>query len=205
MLGYNFTERVRRVLAMAREEAVFLHHEYVGTEHILLGLVREGEGVAAAVLDNMKVDADAVRRQVVELVKKGTQQRGSDLPYTTRAKKVLEFAMAEARELHHEYIGTEHLLLGLLREEKGVGAQVLTHLGADVASVRREVQRLLGASTPSASSRVSHSEGRTMRPIAFEIRVDCENGYWYKERFDRVADGIAFLESLPRPAAPPGL
>src|SRR5678816_407345 len=131
MNGYNFTERVRKVLAMAREEAARLHHEYVGTEHILLGLIREGEGVAATVLQNLSVELDDIQQKIEETVKKGKagQTTGPDLPYTSRAKKVLELAMSEARELNHSYVGTEHLLLGLLREEKGIAAQVLTDAG----------------------------------------------------------------------------
>jgi ATP-dependent Clp protease ATP-binding subunit ClpC len=133
MNGYNFTERVRKVLAMAREEAARLHHEYVGTEHILLGLIREGEGVAAAVLQNLNVDLDEIQQKIEDTVKKGkaAQATGPDLPYTSRAKKVLELAMAEARELNHSYVGTEHLLLGLVREEKGIAAQVLTDTGRE--------------------------------------------------------------------------
>jgi len=119
MNGYNFTERVRKVLAMAREEASRLHHEYVGTEHILLGLIREGEGVAATVLQNLNVDLDEIQQKIEETVKKGKAPQASDLPYTSRAKKVLELAMAEARDLSHSYVGTEHLLLGLLRGELG--------------------------------------------------------------------------------------
>ena len=121
MNGYNFTERVRKVLAMAREEAARLHHEYVGTEHILLGLIREGEGVAAAVLQNMNVDLDEIQQKIEETVKKGkaAQTTGPDLPYTSRAKKVLELAMSEARELNHSYVGTEHLLLGLAARGEG--------------------------------------------------------------------------------------
>src|ERR1044072_2248340 len=125
MNGYNFTERVRKLLAMAREVASRLHHEYVGTEHILLGLIREGEGVAAAVLQNLSVDLDEIQQKIEERVKKGkaAAATGPDLPYTSRAKKVLELAMGEARDLSHGYVGTEHLLLGLLREEKGIAAQ----------------------------------------------------------------------------------
>src|SRR5213592_1942825 len=122
MNGYNFTDRVRKVLQMAREEAARLHHEYVGTEHILLGLIREGEGVAAAVLTNLNVDLEEIQQKIEETVKKG-KAAAADLPYTSRAKKVLELAMSEARELNHSYVGTEHLLLGLLREEKGIAAQ----------------------------------------------------------------------------------
>src|SRR6202050_885065 len=146
MNGYNFTERVRKVLAMAREEAARLHHEYVGTEHILLGLIREGEGAAAAVLQNMNVDLDEIQQKIEETVKKGkaAQTTGPDLPYTSRAKKVLELAMSEARELNHSYVGTEHLLLGLLREEKGIAAQVLTDAGVSLEAARTETLRLLG-------------------------------------------------------------
>jgi ATP-dependent Clp protease ATP-binding subunit ClpC len=150
MNGYNFTERVRKVLAMAREEAARLHHEYVGTEHILLGLIREGEGVAAAVLQNLSVDLEEVQAKIEETVKKGkaAQATGPDLPYTSRAKKVLELAMGEARELNHSYVGTEHLLLGLLREEKGIAAQVLTDAGVNLEAARAETLRLLGTEMP---------------------------------------------------------
>ena len=150
MNGYNFTERVRKVLAMAREEAARLHHEYVGTEHILLGLIREGEGVAAAVLQNLSVDLDEIQQKIEETVKKGkaAQTTGPDLPYTSRAKKVLELAMSEARELNHSYVGTEHLLLGLLREEKGIAAQVLTDTGVNLDAARAETLRLLGTEMP---------------------------------------------------------
>jgi ATP-dependent Clp protease ATP-binding subunit ClpC len=154
MNGYNFTERVRKVLAMAREEAARLHHEYVGTEHILLGLIREGEGVAAAVLQNLNVDLDDIQQKIEETVKKGkaAQATGPDLPYTSRAKKVLELAMGEARELNHSYVGTEHLLLGLLREEKGIAAQVLTDAGVNLDAARTETLRLLGTDVPPGGS-----------------------------------------------------
>ncbi len=150
MNGYNFTERVRKVLAMAREEAARLHHEYVGTEHILLGLIREGEGVAAAVLQNLSVDLEEIQQKIEDTVKKGkaAQATGPDLPYTSRAKKVLELAMGEARELNHSYVGTEHLLLGLLREEKGIAAQVLTDAGVHLEAARAETLRLLGTEMP---------------------------------------------------------
>src|SRR3954465_16004194 len=150
MNGYNFTERVRKVLTMAREEAARLHHEYVGTEHILLGLIREGEGVAAAVLTNLNVDLEDIQQKIEETVKKGKagQASGPDLPYTSRAKKVLELAMSEARELNHRYVGTEHLLLGLLREEKGIAAQVLTDAGVNLDAARAETLRILGPEMP---------------------------------------------------------
>jgi len=147
MNGYNFTERVRHVLALAREEAVRLHHEYVGTEHILLGLVREGEGVANAVLANLSADHETIIRRIDETVKPGPEYRktGPDLPYTSRAKKVLELAMGEARMLHHSYVGTEHLLLGILAEQKGIGAQVVNEAGVTLDEARAETLRLLGS------------------------------------------------------------
>src|SRR5574341_1461730 len=152
MNGYNFTDRVRKVLQMAREEAARLHHEYVGTEHILLGLIREGEGVAAAVLTNLNVDLEEIQQKIEETVKKGkaAAAAGPDLPYTSRAKKVLELAMSEARGLNHSYVRTEHLLLGLLREEKGIAAQVLTDAGVNLEQARAETLRLLGSEMPSA-------------------------------------------------------
>ena len=145
-MNYNFTDRVRKVLAMAREEAIRLQHDYVGTEHILLGLIREGEGVAAAVLTNLSVDLEQVQERVEESVRRGKATIAlGELPYTSRAKKVLEFAMAEARELNHSYVGTEHLLLGLLREEKGIAAEVLGQLGVSLEDARRETLKLLGS------------------------------------------------------------
>ncbi len=150
MNGYNFTERVRKVLAMAREEAQRLKHEYVGTEHILLGLIREGEGVAAAVLQNLDVNLDEIQQKIEDTVKKGkaAAATGPDLPYTSRAKKVLELAMGEARDLSHGYVGTEHLLLGLLREEKGIAAQVLSDAGINLDAAKSETLRLLGTEMP---------------------------------------------------------
>ncbi|MDA0313082.1 MAG: ATP-dependent Clp protease ATP-binding subunit, partial [Gemmatimonadetes bacterium] len=145
-MNYNFTDRVRKVLAMAREEAIRLQHDYVGTEHILLGLIREGEGVAAAVLTNLSVDLEQIHESVEASVRKGKATIAlGELPYTSRAKKVLEFAMAEARDFNHSYVGTEHLLLGLLREEKGIAAQVLNSLGVTLEEARGETLKVLGS------------------------------------------------------------
>ena len=158
MNGYNFTERVRRVLAIAREEAGRLRHEYVGTEHILLGLTHEGpDGMAGAVLFNFGIDPDAIRARVEELVTEGRASHvtGPDLPYTSRAKKTLELAMTEARELRHSYVGTEHVLLGLLREGKGVAAQVLGEFGVTLEKVRSETLRLLGSEMREDERRVA--------------------------------------------------
>jgi ATP-dependent Clp protease ATP-binding subunit ClpC len=160
-MNYNFTDRVRKVLAMAREEAIRLQHDYVGTEHILLGLIREGEGVAAAVLANLNVDLEQIQERIEESVRKGKATIAlGELPYTSRAKKVLEYAMAEARELNHSYVGTEHLLLGLLREEKGIAAQVLNSLGVSLEDARAETLKLLGSDISSSQSS-SGSTGST--------------------------------------------
>src|SRR4026208_2025654 len=150
MNGYNFTDRDRKGLQMAREEAARVHPEFVGTERILLGLIREGEGVAAAVLTNLNVDLEDIQQKIEETVKKGkaAAAAGPDLPYTSRAQKVLELAMSEARELSHSYVGTEHLLLGLLREEKGIAAQVLTDAGVNLDAARAETLRILGTEMP---------------------------------------------------------
>ena len=145
-MQYNFTDRVRKVLAMARDEAIRLQHDYVGTEHILLGLIREGEGVAAAVLTNLNADLDQIHERIEEAVKKGKATIAlGELPYTTEAKKVLEFAMAEARDLNHSYVGTEHLLLGLLRVEKAIAAQVLNSVGITLEDGRSETLKVLGS------------------------------------------------------------
>src|SRR6478672_817837 len=153
MSGFNFTDRVRKVLALSREEAIWLRHEYVGTEHMLLGIVREGEGVAATVLQNLDVELDEIHQKIMDTVKAGRAQiTGPDLPYTSRAKKVLELAMSEARELNHSYVGTEHLLIGLLREEKGIAAQVLIDAGVTLDAARAETLRLLGTEMPQSGS-----------------------------------------------------
>jgi len=150
MNGYNFTERTRKVLGMAREEASRLRHEYVGTEHILLGLIREGDGVAATVLQNLNIDLDDMAFMVEQTVRKGPlgTSTGPDLPYTSRAKKVLELSMSNARDLNHSYVGTEHLLLGLLAEQKGIAAQVLTDRGVTLDTACAETLRILGTEMP---------------------------------------------------------
>ena len=152
-MNYNFTDRVRKVLAMAREEAIRLKHDYVGTEHILLGLIREGEGVAAAVLANLSADLGELRKLVEGNIRPGKSSSSiGELPYTTRAKKVLEHAMAETEELHHTYVGTEHLLLGLLRQEKGLAAKVLGEAGIGLDGARAETLKLLGTDMPAGGT-----------------------------------------------------
>ncbi len=142
----RFTDRARKVMALANQEAQRFNHEYIGTEHILLGLVKEGSGVGANVLKNLDVDLRKVRLEVEKLVKSGPETvTMGKLPQTPRAKKVIEYAIEEARNLNHNYVGTEHLLLGLLREQDGVAAQVLMNLNLKLEDVREEVLNLLGA------------------------------------------------------------
>ncbi|WP_295817392.1 ATP-dependent Clp protease ATP-binding subunit [uncultured Microbacterium sp.] len=139
----RFTDRARRVVVLAQEEARMLNHNYIGTEHILLGLIHEGEGVAAKALESLGISLDAVREQVQDIIGQGQQQPTGHIPFTPRAKKVLELSLREALQLGHNYIGTEHILLGLIREGEGVAAQVLVKLGADLNKVRQQVIQLL--------------------------------------------------------------
>ena len=139
----RFTDRARRVIVLAQEEAKLLNHNYIGTEHLLLGLIHEGDGVAAKALESLGISLEAVRDQVQDIIGKGQQKPGSHIPFTPRAKKVLELSLREALQLGHNYIGTEHILLGLIREGEGVAAQVLVKLGADLNSVRQQVIQLL--------------------------------------------------------------
>ena len=144
----RFTDRAKKVMSFARQEAQKFNHEYLGTEHILLGLVQEGSGVAANVLKNMGIDLDKIRTEVEKIVKTGPNVvTMGQLPFTPRAKKVLELSMEEAGNLGHNYIGTEHLLLGLIKENEGIAAQVLMNLGVKLEDVREEVLDFLGADT----------------------------------------------------------
>ena len=141
----RFTDRARKVMQLANQEAQRFNHEYIGTEHILLGLIKEGSGVAANVLKNLDVDLRKIRLEVEKLVQSGPDMvTMGKLPQTPRAKKVIEYSMEEARNLNHNYVGTEHILLGLLHEQEGVAAQVLMNLGLKLEEVREEVLNLLG-------------------------------------------------------------
>ena len=156
----RFTDRARKVMALANQEAQRFNHEYIGTEHILLGLVKEGSGVGANVLKNLDVDLRKVRLEVEKLVKSGPDMvTMGKLPQTPRAKKVIEYAIEEARNLNHNYVGTEHLLLGLLREHDGVAAQVLMNLGLKLEEVREEVLNLLGAGVESEEPQQTEKSG----------------------------------------------
>ncbi|MGA0217227.1 MAG: ATP-dependent Clp protease ATP-binding subunit [Ilumatobacteraceae bacterium] len=154
----RFTDRARRVVVLAQEEARLLNHAYIGTEHILLGLIHEGEGVAAKALESMSISLEAVRNQVEEIIGQGGSSPSGHIPFTPRAKKVLELSLREALQLGHNYIGTEHILLGLIREGEGVAAQVLVKLGADLSRVRQQVIQLLSGYQGSSGS------GQSSRP-----------------------------------------
>jgi ATP-dependent Clp protease ATP-binding subunit ClpC len=142
----RFTDRARRVLVLAQEEARLLNHNYIGTEHLLLGLIHEGEGVAAMALESLGISLEAVRAQVEEIIGQGQSAPTGHIPFTPRAKKVLELSLREAKQLGHNYIGTEHILLGLIREGEGVAAQVLVKLGAGLDRVRQQVIQVLSGS-----------------------------------------------------------
>ncbi len=165
----RFTDRARKVMALANQEAQRFNHEYIGTEHILLGLVKEGSGVGANVLKNLDVDLRKVRLEVEKLVKSGPDMvTMGKLPQTPRAKKVIEYAIEEARNLNHNYVGTEHLLLGLLREHDGVAAQVLMNLGLKLEEVREEVLNLLGAGNAEDEGSSGASSGSSSSPAGME-------------------------------------
>jgi len=187
----RFTDRARRVVVLAQEEARLLNHNYIGTEHILLGLIHEGEGVAAKALESLVISLEAVRSQVEEIIGQGGSSPSGHIPFTPRAKKVLELSLREALQLGHNYIGTEHILLGLIREGEGVAAQVLVKLGADLSRVRQQVIQLLsgysgpgpqgekagataggsGEQTPSGSA-VLDQFGRNLTQLAREKKLD---------------------------------
>ena len=151
----RFTDRARKVMQLANQEAQRFNHEYIGTEHILLGLVKEGSGVAANVLKNLDIDLRKIRLEVEKIVQSGPDMAAVVLlgrrPLTARVKKAIEYSIEEARNLNHNYVGTEHLLLGLLREQEGVAAQVLMNLGLKLEDVREEVLNLLGHNMPNES------------------------------------------------------
>ncbi len=201
--GYNFTEHVRIVLARAREEAAALRHEYVGTEHMLIAMLRSGDGVGYTVIENLGGDPAAMIDGMLAILKHGTtkERTGPDLPYTSRAKKVLELAMGEARAMSHSYIGTEHLLLGLIREEKGVAAQVLVNAGVTYERAREEVLRVLGTEMDLSTGSASQSIRLQGAPI--EIIIRRENGDVTRRTFTEVDRAIEFLkaEQPPPPAA----
>ena len=179
----RFSDRARRVVVLAQEEARMLNHNYIGTEHLLLGLIQEGEGVAAKALESMNISLEAVRNQVEEIIGRGSSAPTGHIPFTPRAKKVLELSLREALQLGHNYIGTEHILLGLIREGEGVAAQVLTKLGADLDRVRNQVVQLLtGAAgtkeisqsgeAPAQGNLLLDQFGRNLTQLASQSKLD---------------------------------
>jgi ATP-dependent Clp protease ATP-binding subunit ClpA len=163
----RFTDRARRVLVLAQEEARLLDHNFIGTEHILLGLIHEGEGVAAKALESIGISLETVREKVIETVGPAGSPATGSPEFTPRAKKVLEFSLREALQLGHNYIGTEHLLLGLLREGEGVAAQVLVGLGAELSRIRQEVIRLVSGYAPRAA--VASPQARTPAAVLTDV------------------------------------
>jgi ATP-dependent Clp protease ATP-binding subunit ClpC len=158
----RFTERARQVVVLAQEEARTLKHNYIGTEHILLGLLREEEGLAARVLESLNVTAEQVRGQVARIIGEGEEVTTGQIPFTPRTKKVLELSLREALSLGHNYIGTEHILLGIVRENEGVAARILLDFGANAEKVRNEVIRMLsgpGQTYPEMTEAVSEGSG----------------------------------------------
>ena len=207
----RFTDRARRVVVLAQEEARMLNHNYIGTEHILLGLIHEGEGVAAKALESLGISLEGVRQQVEEIIGQGQQAPSGHIPFTPRAKKVLELSLREALQLGHNYIGTEHILLGLIREGEGVAAQVLVKLGADLNRVRQQVIQLLSgyqgkeaaaAGGPAEGTPVDVAGARPVRPQphAGRSRVQARPGDRAREG-DRAghAGAVPPYEEQPRP------
>ena len=179
----RFTERARQVVVLAQDEARALKHNYIGTEHILLGLLREEEGLAARVLESLDITVEEVRAQIARIVGQGDEVTTGQIPFTPRAKKVLELALREALALGHNYIGTEHLLLGLMRENEGVAARILLDFDADAEKIRNEVIRMLSgpgrlweeyAPDPSSLGEIPESYSPASPPIAAEVGQEIE-------------------------------
>lgn len=180
MQGYNFTERVRKVLSLARDEAADLDSDAVATEHILLAVIREGHGTASSVITNFGVNGQALRSRVMELAPPGKTktQSATDVPYSSRAKRALELAMTEARELNHSYVGTEHLLLGLLHEGKGPAARALNSMGITLEPAREETLRVLvGAGGHLSARRHAHVASDSLAPYPQRLREVMSDAY----------------------------
>jgi len=181
----GFTDRARRVVVLAQEEARMLNHNYIGTEHLLLGLIHEGEGVAAKTLESLGISLQAVRQQVEEIIGQGQQAPSGHIPFTPRAKKVVELSKREALQLGHHYIGTEHILLGMIREGEGPAAQVLINLGGDLDRVRQQVIQLLHGyqGNEPAALRLGQA-GRGQRKLLSQLL----------DRFDSMESRLSALE-----------
>jgi len=195
----RFTSRARAIIVLAQVESRALNHTYIGTEHILLGLIHEGEGVAAEALKSLDISLEAVRQQVEEIIGTGKQPRAPSghIPFTPRAKKVLELSLREALQLGHNYIGTEHILLGLIREGDGVAAQVLVQQGADHDRVRAQVIHLLVARESAEPVRVSEPRlGRLLRPSTIgAARVSMAGDVGLLDALEAIGDRLAAIEA----------
>jgi ATP-dependent Clp protease ATP-binding subunit ClpC len=189
----RFSDEARRAVVLAQEEARMLNHDYIGTEHILLGLLRETEGVAAKALQALGITLDAARQQVEEMIGRGKNDPTGHISFTPRAKKVLELSLREAIDFHHDYIGTEHILLGLLREGEGVAVQALVRLGVDLNQVRLQVVQLLGQEGEAGGVPLAERE---MREGARSRRVLARE-FWLTEMQDalaKIADRLTAIE-----------
>ena len=206
MQGYNFTERVRHTLARAREHAVALDHEYVGTEHILLALLESG-GVGATALTFMNVDLAQAAELVMSTVKRSPPEptRGPDAPYTARSRKVLELSMREAASMNHSYVGSEHLLLGLLGEREGIAAQVLHQVGVQLEDARQQVLALIGTGqarvdppdhVPQLGVREAVAPPRDELPTAIDVTLWYSNGAVVRRTFTNRGDTTSFLDAI---------
>jgi ATP-dependent Clp protease ATP-binding subunit ClpC len=202
MNGYDFTQRVRKVMQIAREEAITLKYDYVDTEHLLLAIIRDGEGVASAALDDLGINQDDLRDDVLKRIKPGPDMghRLVDLPYTSRAKSVLELAMSAARDLNHTYVGTEHLLIGLSRAEGGIAAQALATHGLTAAKLQDEVVRLLGTEPPRKGEPFVDDRPPVQAPkerqAQITVVIEHPDGRVEAKKFRRSADAALFLNGL---------
>jgi ATP-dependent Clp protease ATP-binding subunit ClpC len=187
----RFADSARRVVVLAQEEARRLDHSYIGTEHILLGLIREGEGTAAKALETWGIDLDAARRMVEEIIGRGKKATSGHIPFTPRSKKVLELSLRESLQLGHDYIGTEHILLGLINEGEGVAAQMLKNFGAPLSEVRERVMALVLESPPEsgAASPPPSRVGSPAQPGEILRRLD-----HLTSRMDDVLDRLTVIE-----------
>jgi hypothetical protein len=201
----RFTDGARRVVVLAQEEARMLDHNYIGTEHILLGLIHEGEGVAAKALESLGISLEAVRQQVEEIIGRGRHTPSGHIPFTPRAKKVLELSLRESLQLGHNYIGSEHILLGLIREGDGVAAQVLVRLGADLNRVRNQVILVLHGREGQEERDRPAWAGPTPPPMRFRapevMRMLSDIG----ARLDAIEDHLGIRRPAERRTAGPAL
>jgi len=202
----RFTDRARRVVVLAQDEARRLDHDYIGTEHLLLGLLHEGQGVAAQALDGLGVDLAEVRRRVEEIIGRGQHAPSGHIPFTPRAKKVLELSLREALDLGHDYIGTEHILLGIVREGQGVAAQVLAAMGAGEDEIRAKMSELLGPAVGRPGERAGEPRFIGASPQLLEVITRLraiENRLAAIERQLGVAPGPRGARAPGEPGDPP--